>query len=129
MALYGGSLDGGKKAKPWMQWAINLSAKVNKNSNFDNSKWANSSLSDSLHKRLHFDAIYDAAVMKIVVGFANLSAMFDSKVIDGAIKTIESTSQNASRKIRSLTTGSARDYIMMAALGTLAIFILLWGVA
>ena len=129
MSLYGGSLDKGQKAKPWMQWAINLSARVNKNSNFDNSSWANSSLSDSLHKRLHFDAIYDAAVLKIVVGFANLSAMFDSKVIDGAIKTIESTSQEASRKIRSLTTGSARDYIMMAALGTLVIFILLWGVA
>ena len=129
MSLYGGSLDDGQKAKPWMQWAISLSAKVNSKSNFDNSAWANSSLSESLHKRLHFDDIYDAAMLKIVVGFANLSAMFDSKVIDGVIKTIESTSQEVSRRVRSLTTGSARDYIMMAALGTLVIFMLLWGVA
>ena len=129
MALYGGSLDGDQKAKPWMQWAINLSSKISRTSKFDNSEWANSGLAKSLHKRLHFDDIYDAAVMKIVVGFANLSAIFDSRFIDGVIKTIESTSQEVSRKVRSLTTGSARDYIMMAALGTLLIFMLLWGVA
>ncbi|MFL2982403.1 MAG: NADH-quinone oxidoreductase subunit L [Candidatus Poseidoniaceae archaeon] len=129
MALYGGALDGDQKAKPWMQWAIDLSARVNKNSKFDNTAWANSSLSNSLHKRLHFDDIYDAAIMKIVVGFAKLSAIFDTKFIDGVIKTIESTSQEASRRVRSLTTGSARDYIMMTALGTLVIFLLLWGVA
>ena len=129
MALYGGALDGDQKAKPWMQWAINLSARVNKNSKFDNTAWANSSLSNSLHKRLHFDDIYDAAIMKIVVGFAKLSAIFDTKFIDGVIKAIESTSQATSRRLRSLTTGSARDYIMMTALGTLVIFMLLWGVA
>ena len=129
MALYGGSLDGDQKAKPWMQWAINLSSRISRNSKFDNSEWANSGLAKSLHKRLHFDDIYDAAMMKIVVGFANLSAMFDTRFIDGVIKTIESTSQEISRKVRSLTTGSARDYIMMAALGTLLIFMLLWGVA
>ena len=129
MALYGGSLDGDQRAKPWMQWAINLSDKVSKNSKFDNTAWANSSLANSLHKRLHFDDVYDAAMMKIVVGFANLSAIFDSKFIDGVIKTIESTSQEISRRVRALTTGSARDYIMMTALGTLVIFLLLWGVA
>ena len=129
MALYGGALDGDQKAKPWMQWAINLSARVNKNSKFDNTAWANSSLSNSLHKRLHFDDIYDAAMLKIVVGFAKLSAIFDTKFIDGVIKKIESTSQATSRRLRSLTTGSARDYIMMTALGTLVIFMLLWGVA
>ncbi|MBA4694553.1 MAG: hypothetical protein H2066_01715 [Candidatus Poseidoniales archaeon] len=129
MALYGGSLDDGQKAKPWMQWAINLSEKVNSRSKFDNTEWANSSLSNSLHKRLHFDDVYDAAMMKIVVGFSNLAAIFDTKFIDGVIKTIESTSQQASQRVRALTTGSARDYIMMTALGTLAIFMLLWGVA
>ena len=68
-------------------------------------------------------------MMKIVVGFSNLAAIFDTKFIDGVIKTIESTSQQASQRVRALTTGSARDYIMMTALGTLAIFMLLWGVA
>jgi hypothetical protein len=129
MAIYGGNLDDDQKAKPWMQWAISLSARLNRKSKFDNSAWANSSLAESLHKRLYFDDLYDAAMLKIVVGFANISAIFDSKVIDGVIKTIESTSQEASRRVRSLTTGSARDYIMMTALGTLAVFMLLWGVA
>ncbi|MGB1549591.1 MAG: NADH-quinone oxidoreductase subunit L [Candidatus Poseidoniaceae archaeon] len=129
MALYGGNLDDDNEAKPWMQWVISLSARVNENSKFDNSAWANSSMAYSLHKRLHFDDWYDAAMLKIVVGFAYISARFDKNVIDGAIKTIESTSQAASTRLRALTTGSARDYIMMAALGTLAIFLLIWGVA
>ena len=67
--------------------------------------------------------------MKIVVGFAKLSAVFDSKFIDGVIKTIETTTQQASRRVRAITTGSARDYIMMTALGTLIIFMMLWGVS
>ena len=78
---------------------------------------------------MHFDDVYDAAILKIVVGFAKLSAIFDTRFIDGIIKAIESTSQETSRRVRALTTGSARDYIMMTALGTLVIFILLWGVA
>ena len=61
--------------------------------------------------------------------FANACAWFDKHVIDGAIKGIEFGSQESSNVIRRLTTGSARDYIMMAALGTLAIFLLIWGVA
>ena len=129
MSLYGGRLDDGQKAKPWMQWAVNLSGRINERSNFDNTAWANSSLAHSLHKRLHFDDVYDAAMLKIVVGFSKLAAIFDSRFIDGVIKAIESTSQIASTKVRSLTTGSARDYIMMTALGTLVIFMLLWGVA
>ena len=129
MALYGGELDEGQKARPWMQWAVGLSALINRKTNFDNSAWANSSLADSLHQRLHFDAVYDKAMLKIVVGFAKLSAVFDSKFIDGVIKTIESTSQQASRRVRAITTGSARDYIMMTALGTLIIFMMLWGVS
>lgn len=129
MALYGGELDEGQKARPWMQWAVGLSAFINRKTNFDNSAWANSSLADSLHQRLHIDAVYDKAMLKIVVGFAKLSAVFDSKFIDGVIKTIETTTQQASRRVRAITTGSARDYIMMTALGTLIIFMMLWGVS
>jgi len=129
MALYGGRLDDGEKAKPWVQWAIDLSSKVRRSSHFDNSAWAKSGLANSLHQRLHFDAVYDAAMLKLVAGFANITAMIDRVVIDGTIKLIESTSQAASQKVRLITTGSARDYIMMVALGTLGIALLLWGVA
>ena len=64
-------------------------------------------------------------MLKLVVGFANISAAFDRNVVDGTIKTVESTSQRLSTQIRRLTTGSARDYIMMAALGVLVIYSLL----
>ena len=125
MALYGGALKEGEKAKPWMQPIINLSSRVNAKRGFDNSAWANSGLSDALKERLYFDKWYDAAMLKLVAGFANVSAAFDRKVVDGTIKTIESTSQKLSTQVRRLTTGSARDYIMMAALGVLVIYLLL----
>ncbi|PXY71812.1 MAG: hypothetical protein CXX80_11930 [Methanobacteriota archaeon] len=129
MALYGGRLQKGEKAKPWLAWLVSLSSRVRRNNHFDNSIWANSGLADSLHQRLHFDAWYDAAMLKIVVPFANACAWFDQHIIDGAIKGIEYGSQEGSSVIRRLTTGSGRDYIMMVALGTLAIFVLIWGVA
>ena len=125
MALYGGALKEGEKAKPWMQPIINLSSRVNAKRGFDNSAWANSGLSDALKERLYFDKWYDAAMLKLVAGFANVSAAFDRKVVDGTIKTIESTSQKLSTQVRRLTTGSARDYIMMAALGVLVIYLML----
>ena len=125
MALYGGSLKDGEKAKPWMQPIINLSSRVNSKRGFDNTAWANSGLSNALKERLYFDKWYDAAMLKLVAGFANISAAFDRNVVDGTIKTIESTSQKLSTQVRRLTTGSARDYIMMAALGVLVIYLLL----
>ena len=78
---------------------------------------------------MYFDHYYDMAMLKIVAAFSNKSAEVDSTVIDGAVKNIESGSQSLSSIVRSLTTGSARDYILMVSVGTLAIFFLLWGVA
>ena len=132
MALHGGRLDEGQKAKPWMQWAVSLSGKLNDKYSFAGwaEKMSESSFGEALRQRLYFDKYYDMAMMKIVAGFSNLSASFDKNVVDGfAIKTIiEKGGQDSSRIIRSITTGSARDYIMMVAVGTLAIAILLWGV-
>ena len=125
MALYGGALKEGEKAKGWMQPIINLSARVNEKRGFDNSAWADSGLSVALKERLYFDKWYDTAMLKIIAGFAVLSATFDRKVIDGTIKTIERSSQKISLSVRKLTTGSARDYIMMAALGVLVIYAML----
>jgi len=129
MALYGGQLADGEEAKPWLKPFVSLSARVNKRHRFDNAALAEGSLATALQERLYFDAWYDAACEKIVAGFSNLAAVFDRRVVDGAIKGIESGSQSTSRQVRSLTTGSARDYIMMAALGTLLIALVLWGVA
>ena len=64
-----------------------------------------------------------------VIPFAKALAWFDKRVIDGAIKGIEWGSQSISGEVRKLTTGSARDYILMAVVGTLSITALMWGVA
>jgi hypothetical protein len=68
-------------------------------------------------------------MVNIVAGFSNKVAEADTEVIYGTIKAIESGSQSLSSIVRSLTTGSARDYILMVAVGTLAISLLIWGVA
>ena len=129
LSLYGGKLEEGETAKPWFNPVIKLNAWVYNRFNWDNSTIAESGLSDALRERLYFDKYYDQAMLKIVAGFSDKAAEADSKVIDGVIKTIESGSQDTSRVVRSLTTGSARDYILMAAVGCLTIFFLLWGVA
>ena len=48
-------------------------------------------------------------------------------IIDGIIKQVESKSVSGSLEVRKITTGSARDYILMAAVGMISIFILIWG--
>ena len=59
---------------------------------------------------------------------AKFSAWFEANVIDGIVKLVERTSIQGSHWIRTDTTGSTRDYILMAAVGALSIFILIMGV-
>jgi hypothetical protein len=128
LSLYGGALDEGEKAKPWFGPVLSLNVAIKSRYNWDNSSFAQSGFATALENRLYFDHYYDMAMLKIVAAFSFKAAEADSGVIDGTIKTIERTSQQLSTKIRSLTTGSARDYILMAAVGTLALFALIWGV-
>jgi len=129
LSLYGGSLAEGEKIKPWMKPIIRLNAWVFDRFHFDNKSLADSGLSRALEHRLYFDHYYDMAMLKLVAGFSDKSAETDKNVVDGVIKKIESGSQSISKVVRSLTTGSARDYILMVSVGALAIFFLLWGVA
>ena len=129
LSLYGGDLAEGEKVKPWMKPIIRLNAWVFDRFHFDNKSVANSGLSRALENRLYFDHYYDMAMLKLVAGFSDKSADADKNVVDGVIKKIESGSQSISKVVRSLTTGSARDYILMVSVGALAIFFLLWGVA
>ena len=129
LSLYGGSLAEGEKVKPWMKPIIRLNAWVYGRYNFDNQAIANSGLSRALENRLYIDHYYDMAMLKIVAGFSDKSAETDKNVVDGVIKKIETGTQSISKVVRSMTTGSARDYILMVSVGTLAIFFLLWGVA
>ena len=128
LSLYGGALDEGEKAKPWFGPVLSLNVAIKSRYNWDNSSFAQSGFATALENRLYIDHYYDMAMLKIVAAFSFKAAEADSGVIDGTIKTIERTSQQLSTKIRSLTTGSARDYILMAAVGTLALFALIWGV-
>ena len=129
MSLYGGNLAEGEKAKPWMKPVIRLNAWVYSRFNFNNSSIAESGLTRALEQRLYIDYYYDMAMLKIVAAFSKKSAEADSAVIDGTIKSIERGSQSLSSIVRSLTTCSARDYILMISVVTLAIFFFLWGVA
>ena len=127
LSLYGGKLDEGESVKPWFGPVLALNQAVKGRYHWDNSSFAQSGFATALSNRLYFDHYYDMAMLKIVAAFSFKAAEADSKVIDGTVKTIERTSQQLSTKIRALTTGSARDYILMAALGTLALFALIWG--
>ena len=62
-------------------------------------------------------------------GFAAFAAWFDKNVVDGLVKQVESNSVLGSIQIRKVTTGRARDYILMTAVGALSIFALAWGVS
>ena len=128
LSLYGGALDEGETAKPWFTPVLALNAAVKGRYHWDNSALAGSGFATALSNRLYFDHYYDMAMLKIVAAFSNKAAQADASVIDGTVKTIERTSQDISTKLRALTTGSARDYILMAAVGTLALVGLIWGV-
>ena len=123
--IYGGSLKEGEKAIPTVHWLTSLSGKFG-SQNVD--ELANSQLAEALQQRLYFDDLYEGILARTIVPFSNFAAWFDRTVIDGLIKQIESNSVLGSVQIRRVTTGSARDYILMAAVGALSIFALIWGV-
>ena len=128
LSLYGGKLDEGEAVKPWFGPVLALNEAIKGRYHWDNSAFGKSGFATALENRLYFDHYYDMAMLKIVAAFSNKAAEADTSVIDGAVKTVERTSQQLSSTLRSLTTGSARDYILMAALGTLMLFALIWGV-
>jgi NADH:ubiquinone oxidoreductase subunit 5 (subunit L)/multisubunit Na+/H+ antiporter MnhA subunit len=90
---------------------------------------AESGFADALHRRLYFDEAYEWLIDRTVMPFAAFAAWFDKNIIDGVVKLIERGSVSGSKRIRLLTTGNARDYILMTAVGALCIVLLLLGVA
>ena len=119
-----------RRPQTWLQPLVNLSEFGRRMFAFDNSAFAESGIARSLEARLHFDAWYDRALEVVMAGGANLLAWFDRQVVDGILirKGIEEGTQATSTIVRRMTTGSARDYIMMGAVGTLVLFGLVWGV-
>ena len=124
--VHGGKLQEGERAIPIIGWLVSLSSKFG-SQNVDN--MSKSQFSEALQNRLYFDDFYEYLISKTVIPFANFSAWFDRIIIDGIIKQVESKSVSGSLEVRKITTGSARDYILMAAVGMISIFILIWGVS
>jgi NADH-quinone oxidoreductase subunit L len=124
--IHGGKLQEGTKAIALISWLVSLSGKFG-HQNVENI--SKSQFSEALQNRLYFDDAYEYVISKTVIPFANLSAWFDRTIIDGIIKQVESKSVSSSLQVRKITTGSARDYILMAAVGMISIFILIWGVS
>jgi len=124
--VHGGRLKEGEKANLFVGWLVNLSGKFGKQ---DVSWLAESQLSEALDKRLYFDDLYEGVLARTLIPFADFTAWFDRNIIDGIIKQIESKSVLGSFEIRKFTTGSAGDYILMATVGALCIFVLLMGVS
>ena len=124
--IHGGRLIDGVEASPLVSWLVNLSSRFGSQ---DVSELADSQLAEALQRRLYFDDLYEMTLAKTAIPLAGLSAWFDKNVIDGVIKQIESNSSTGSLQVRRITTGSARDYILMAAVGMLSIFALVWGVS
>ena len=122
--VHGGRLKEGEKAIPIIGWLVSLSDKFGSQ---DVEELSKSQLAEALQNRLYFDNVYEYILSKTVTPFADLTAWFDRTIIDGLIKQVESKSVSSSLQVRSITTGSARDYILMAAVGMLSIFVLIWG--
>ncbi|MBT6908431.1 MAG: NADH-quinone oxidoreductase subunit L [Euryarchaeota archaeon] len=123
--IHGGQLKEGQNANIFVGWLVKLSGKFGTQ---DVTWLAESQLAEALDKRLYFDDLYEGIISRTVIPFAEFSAWFDKNVIDGIIKQVESNSVLGSVQIRKVTTGSARDYILMATVGALCIFALLVGV-
>jgi len=124
--IHGGELSAGESASPAVSWLVSLSGKFGSQ---DVTSLSESDLAEALENRLYFDDIYEGVLAKTVVPFAAFTAWFDRNVIDGVIKQIESNSVSGSLQVRALTTGNARDYILMTAVGMLSIIVLVWGIS
>ena len=124
--VHGGELSEGESASPAVSWLVSLSGKFGSQ---DVTSLSESDLAEALENRLYFDDIYEGFLAKTVIPFAAFTAWFDRNVIDGVIKQIESNSVYGSLQVRTLTTGSARDYILMTAVGMLSIIVLVWGIS
>jgi len=124
LRIHGGALDSGQKASFPIRWLPGFSSGLPP---YDPTHLATSSFADALRRRLYFDEVYDALIRKFVVGCAAICAIFDRRAVDGVVKQVESKSIAASHWIRKFTTGSARDYIAMASIGIISIFIIIGG--
>jgi NADH-quinone oxidoreductase subunit L len=128
MRLHGGGLAKGEEATPLVAWLVDLSGRAG---HTDVTELAEGGFATALHNRLYIDDAYEWLIAKTIIPLGAACAWVDRVIIDGlGIKfLIENGTQSISTTVRSLTTGRASDYLLMAAIGMLAIVFILWGVA
>jgi NADH-quinone oxidoreductase subunit L len=103
-----------------------------------------------LANRWYFDELYDAVLVKPVLGVASLAsgvdrglidklidgiawgarqlagfdAWIDRTVVDGVVNATAAATWNTGLKLRGLQTGRLRQYVMFIVVGTVALFVL-----
>jgi NADH-quinone oxidoreductase subunit L len=74
-----------------------------------------------LQKSYFIDEIYDAAIGRPSEGFARFAAVFDTKVIDGAVNGIGRLTRAAGGGLRRIQTGFVRQYALGIVIGAVAL--------
>ena len=116
--------------------------------NVDEMKRQLSGVHSFLTNKWHFDELYDALFMnpahkvaafcawfdktifdsilhgsaKLVVLVSKWDRVFDENVVDGFVNLIGSTTQSVGTSLKSVQTGSLRQYVMFIVLGVVALF-------
>jgi NADH-quinone oxidoreductase subunit L len=74
-----------------------------------------------LQKSYYIDDAYDAAIGRPSEAVARFSAVFDTKVIDGAVNGVGRLAKGAGDGLRRIQTGFVRQYALGIALGAVAL--------
>lgn len=80
----------------------------------------------SMQRKWYWDEVYDALVVQPVVRLARRGfAVFDKKVVDGAVNAIASAVASLSQKMRGMQTGVVQTYALGIVLGVVAVIALI----
>jgi len=81
-----------------------------------------------LYRKYWLDELYERIiVVKVLInGIFNALGFFDSRVIDGAVNGLATTTSTASRTLRQAQTGQLQVYAMAIALGIIAIVVCIY---
>ena len=74
-----------------------------------------------LQKSYFIDDIYDTVIGRPAEGFARFAAVFDTKVIDGAVNGVARLARGAGGGLRRIQTGFVRQYALAIVIGAVAL--------
>jgi NADH-quinone oxidoreductase subunit L len=74
-----------------------------------------------LQKSYYIDDVYDTVIGRPAEGLARFSAVFDNKVIDGAVNGVARLARGAGGGLRKIQTGFVRQYALGIVIGAVAL--------